>query len=279
MQGDYVTTWVETVKNGFFFPTQPWVDFKRSIEHVFKWSDALAAARVRTQATGEGLTVPPHVATTIERLVVEADAEEDRGKLPDPVWRHRNESVLDDVARATPWLGRHQELVNPFIVERAKVVQEIEQTFLTERAKSLARVPRSIPIYRVEMLKRNAVGEINEVAKQVQLREPEIGDRFPWAFYDTRDDRRVRPTHKTMQDFVALRTWAGWGTIRPKNGYNCRCTTIFYTARQGIERGWADAAGKPKFEVKWPNSAAETNYNKGAFPDPGWQGPGKFWTP
>lgn len=278
LRGDYVATYFQIAQNGFFFVSQPWVHFKRSVEHTMQWSDALTAARVRYDAVHEMPVITPNTKAKLAKLVDEADEAESKGKLPDDRWRAQNETVLDEISKTTPWLAAHKEITNPFLIERAAKVAEVEQNFLTQRVATLAKAPKSILIYRVEMIKRNALGEVAETAKQVQLRDPEIGDQFPFARYDTRDDVGVRPTHAAMNGFVALRTWDGWKTVRPKNGFNCRCITVFVTMRQAMERGWADDQRKPKFIFRFPNSASEKNYNDGTFPDKGWHGP-KFWTP
>ena len=277
LRGDYIATWRHIVRANRFVVSRPWMRFQRSIAYTLQWGGLLSAASVRYQGIHQSPVITGPVKRTIESLTDEADAMGAGGTVGER-WRDRNEEVLARIAADNPWVSTQLVETNPFVAERAAQVGEIERDFLEKRARSLAQQPMSTPIYRLEMLKRGALAEVQQVAKQVQLADPEVGSQFPYAFYDTRDDARVRPTHKAMQNFVALRTWEGWTKIRPPVGWGCRCSVIFYTGRQAIQRGWMDKDGRPKFEVKWPNSASRLNFESGAFPDPGWHGP-KVWVP
>jgi hypothetical protein len=219
-----------------------------SLGDMLQWANVTAAARMRRQA---GLPV----------------------KTP-------KSKTLQAVIEANPFLEAHLEATDPLVRQRTLWVAESEGQYLeavaaATRAVRVGKKPPS-PLWRAERIRRDQVGEITNVAEQVQLSVPEIGGQFPFAEYHTRDDARVRPTHALMNNFVALRTWAGWKKIRPRCGYNCRCYVIFVSLFEAKRNGWIGKDGKVKFEVKWPNSKSKWNYEHGLFPDKGW-GEGKFW--
>lgn len=282
LRQDYLKLWSEIVAYGRHTPAHPvWGGLRSSVRYILGWSDVIAAGKMRRRATGEGLHIPETTQHDMEAFAERARAEAaeddpfDTGRLD----LHRR--TLNQAVDATPWALDHREISNPFVIERAKMIAEVEREFVEERGKSLSLSPADpahVPIHRVEMFYRHGLADVKNVAEQVQLADPEIGDLFPYAQYFTREDRRVRPTHAAMHGFVALRTWEGWPTVAPKNGWNCRCLLLYVARHQAIERGWMTPGGEPKFELRWPNSAARRNYERGAFPDKGWHGP-KPWAP
>lgn len=134
-----------------------------------------------------------------------------------------------------------------------------------------------VPDYALKRFERDSVGTIKNDSDQVTLSDPLVGAQFQIAEYFTRDDRRVRPTHAAMQGFVAARGWDGWPKCRPLNGWNCRCGCRFLTNKEAEKLGYIGSDGKPRFEKRWPNTAARLNYESGKFPDPGPFAQPKLW--
>lgn len=181
-----------------------------------------------------------------------------------------SEFDLEDVIEANPWTWDHVSVTLPVIEERSRMVSEIERV----HAESLSQ-KEEVPYHRLEMMYRNTLGEVINVSEQVELSRPEMHEAFPYSEYHTRDDSRVRRTHSLMQGFVAYRNSdegrSILSVIRPKNGYNCRCFLLHRAWFEAVKNGWATKPGKPKWDVKWPNSASRHNFETGLFPDPGWQ--------
>ena len=180
--------------------------------------------------------------------------------------------TVQQVLEENPWLADHAKITHENIDIRARLVAETERVWMVRKGRLLAQDPE-LPVHRLEMMYRMAIGEVTNIAEQVQLSSPEMASAFPYSRYGTRDDARVRPTHRSMQGFVAHRDWYGWTIVRPKNGFNCRCYLRHVSWPEAIREGWAKKIGEPRIMVKWPNSAAKRNFEQGFFPDQGWQGP------
>lgn len=219
-----------------------WRSFEDSAGRVFRFADLVQATSTRWRATRETLDMRGAGTKSggfdIERLV-----------------------------KNNPWLRAHQIVTTPLLEARIKAVRDAEEAH-AKLVKSNAK-----PIYRAEMIHRNVLTDIANTAEQVQLAVPEVGNMFPGAEYVTRDDLRVRPTHRAMYGFVARRDNEIWRVIRPPNGFNCRCYVIYRTRIECEKRGWLRKDGEMKFDLRWPNSASERNYKARIFPDEGWTGP------
>jgi len=233
--------------------TTPWNDFRDAVAGIFKWADVVQAAKLRWRGRRQKIEVPG-----VDR------------KDFDPL---QHELSIEDVLSSNEWAQTHAQATWPLIEQQATIVAQIEQEFAEKRAAAIRNDPEAIPLYRLEMLYRNTIGEVLNVSEQVELSTPEINDAFPYSEYKSRDDFRVRSTHRAMHGFIALREGEGLRVleiVRPKNGYNCRCYLVHRAWFEAVDRGWAKAIGKPKWELKWPNSAARHNFENGLFPDPGW---------
>lgn len=207
-----------------------------ALSQVVSFSDLLVASSLRRRALGE--TVNTKGGFTLEAL------------------QERN-----------PWIFNHRITMSTLIRTRVEATVSAELEHIERMRKLRAQVPKHVALMRAEMMMRHATGEIAHVSEQVQLSIPEIGGAFPIGEYLTRDDRRVRPTHKAMYGFLAARTHEIWTVIRPLNGFNCRCFVRWVTKREAKNKGW------DSLEIRWPNSASRRNYEAGVFPDEGWRGP------
>lgn len=215
--------------------------FQKNAGDVLKTAGFITAARLRARVDRPEIVIPDR--PTVNRII-----------------------------DANPWLAEHARIAHKLIDHRVEDLTASELKYLEQRAGIIINNPRVVSV-RLEMLYRNVLGQVINDAEQIELSNEHVGTHFPYAEYLTRHDPRVRHTHNLMHGFVALRSWEGWSIIRPKNGFNCRCYLIYRTWSQAVDRGWADAPGKPKWEVKWPSAAAKANYESGVFPDPGWHGP------
>lgn len=248
------------------FPGMAWFNFEQGVREYLGWADLTASSKLRYRVTKE-ITELPEPPLKSEII------------LPgEPV-----APALEIVAQNNPWFAEHKHITDPLVAQRAEWVRATEERYWNGRRALLnayfKKGPKKVkiePLARLDMHRRTAHGVIANVSEQVQMAVPEISDAFPFAEYFTRDDRRVRPTHVPMLHFVAIRSWAGWPRIVPLNGFSCRCWLRYSTNKEAIERGYMTKDGLAKFEVKWPNSLARKNYEKGLFPDKGWAGP-KYW--
>jgi hypothetical protein len=218
--------------------------FQRTLRTTMQWADAVAAAQVRYKVTREHVDIPDKTRITIA-----------------------------DAVKANPWLAQHQVMTKGLIRERVRFVSKIERRYWTVRRDLLPEDRERVAEYRLEMLYRNVLGDIVHTSQQVELSDPEIGGEIVFARYKAKCGKTGRKTHCVMHDFVAVTTWKGWSVVRPKNGYNCLCTLDLITRTEARTLGWLTKEDKPRFEVKWPNTASKRNYEYGSFPDPGWHGP------
>lgn len=224
-----------------------WVRFADGFREVLEWTDLTLAASLRFRGIGQATRIePPEVAT------------------------------LEHAEAANEWLRIHRAITSPLAVWRAEQVTSAAREYVERRAKAFRGDLDAFPLGMLNRQKRDAAGEIANVSEQVQLSNPEIGSQFPFVSYFSRDDWRVRPSHMAMHGFVAARDWSGWPIIRPRAGFNCRCYLRFWSRFESLDRGYLALDGTPRFRVRWPNTAAQTNYASGKFPDAGWHGP-KFW--
>lgn len=171
------------------------------------------------------------------------------------------------------WYDEHAKQTHPIIQWRAQQIAKVEREYIEKKAVIAAELHLNIRErrevapqyvgYRLNRFRRDAIGQIENTAKQLQLAIPEVGAMFPYLRYVTREDARVRPTHAAMHGFVALRTWPGWSYCVTPTGFNCRCGCTPRTMQEAIKAGWADSKGNPKFIVKWPNTASKMNYDLG----------------
>lgn len=248
LYADLVTS---AVLHRIILPDSEWLVFQGALLDVFRWAGIMAAAAMRWQALHERTYVQHPTLAAVQRT---------------NVW-------------VEPFLAQTDELYQ----WRARKIAEVERAFLIQRGAALRaylydhdRDQRYHPLYRLERMRRDAIGEVQNTAEQVQLSEPEISDAFTHAVYLSRDDTRVRPTHAAMHRFVAWRGWEHWPICRPKCGFNCRCYLRFVSRFEAVKKGWASRGGRILLDVRWPNSVSEFNFNAGKFPDKGFDKP-RFW--
>jgi SPP1 gp7 family putative phage head morphogenesis protein len=222
-----------------------WGDLSNRMNDVLEWSDLLVAQKLRYRAHHAVLEVPG---------------------------RHWS---MSEIIHRNPWLQRHKLTMTPMISERVRAMMSSEKEFMLKQRVTRAAITRgevvSVPLHRLEMQYRHAISEIANVSESIQLSVPEVGDAFPIGEYLTRDDHRVRPTHRAMYGFVAARTHRVWSIIRPPCGFNCRCYVIWRTRGDARRRRWPE--NPDNTWLRWPNSASERNFDQKIFPDEGWRGP------
>jgi len=261
--------------------TAAWESFEKSILQMLHLVDIHAAGMLRYQATALGLVVPANART-------------------------QTDMDIPRLVAANPWLQDHLAITQPIIIDKARLITLVEQDFISRRHDALRRdmlkmnqsyhvdtskpaggdirttaaIRRApnrqddipVPIYRLEMHRRNSIAEITNLSEQLMLADPVVGAAFPMASYHTRDDRAVRPTHMAMAGFIARRDHPVWAAVTPPAGFNCRCFAQYHTLAQAVRRGWMTKDGQFKVEIRWPNTASQTNYETGKFPDRGWGG-------
>ena len=219
-----------------------WVDFRNGLEEVFRWASIVQSGKIRYRALGEKI------------------------ELPGPI----DEIELGDLMDANPWLRGQSEVLFPIIAQQTDAVVDAEKTFVQEKAEAIKRNPKGLPLYRLEAVYRNTLATIVATSDQAQLADPDVGNAFPYFQYNTREDGRVRPTHRAMDGFVALRQGEGLDIMRhvlPPAGFSCRCFAMYFGWSQAVRKGWAKAKGEPKWEFKWPSKKARMNYEAGLFPE------------
>lgn len=175
--------------------------------------------------------------------------------------------TLDVLQQRNPWFQGHRVKMAPVVSERVNALLDAEKFYLDHVKDLREKGGSNHALARADMLLRHASSVISNVSEQVELSVPAVGDMFPLGQYLTRDDSRVRGTHKAMYGFLARREHPIWATIRPPNGFNCRCYVRWVTLREAKSEGW------DKIAIRWPNSASRRNYEQKLFPDEGWRGP------
>ena len=178
--------------------------------------------------------------------------------------------LLREIEARNPWFRKHRIWTAPVTEERVRVLLDAEKFYL-ENVKNLrAKASTNHALSRADMLLRHASSAVSQVSEQVQLAIPEVGDAFPLGQYLTRDDSRVRPSHKAMYGFLAARSHQIWAVIRPPNGFNCRCYVRWVTWAEIKREKWERWCGE---QVYWPNTASKRSFERREFPDEGWRGP------
>lgn len=104
---------------------------------------------------------------------------------------------------------------------------------------------------RKELVFRNAVQTSYGAGRWQQLEQAKA--LRPILMYDAINDRRTRPAHRAMDNFMAPVGDPIWRAWAPPNGHNCRCTLLSLTLAQARARGYRDNMPRPD-----------------VMPDPGW---------
>jgi len=219
-----------------------WLHFQNQLSKWLGWVDLTSASSLRYRALHESTIVP------------------------------ENTTDLITIAHDNPWYFNHRLLSQKIVESRAETIRLIEEATLNRNARRIQELVRDkgeavLPAYRLERRRREAISSTMNTAEQIQLSIPHIGDKFPLAGYYTRKDDRVRCAHKPMHGFLALRSWPSWSIVVPPAGFNCRCFIRLWSRFECIDKGYFTKDGTPKFEVKWPNTLARINFEKGIFPE------------
>ena len=89
---------------------------------------------------------------------------------------------------------------------------------------------------RLQTIYRTNTLQAYEAGRQRVMFSGDDNDPFPYVMYSEILDSRTRPRHRALHGVVMRKDDPAWAAIRPKNGYNCRCTVIEMTTGQ-VERG------------------------------------------
>ena len=213
-----------------------WDQFRVGLLDVLRWADLFAASNIRHQAISQKTMLP-----------------------------HGEHSSFGQIERANPWYARHAGESQEEIERRAEETTAREIAFLS--TKPAIEFVAKTPAWRLDRIQRDAAGLVSLASEQIELAEPEIDSAFTHAIYYSRDDLRVRPTHRAMHGFAAYRGWKHWPTIVPPAAWNCRCFVRFIARHEAIDKGWLSKSGRILMDVRWPNTLAERNFQTGAFPE------------
>jgi len=225
------------------YQAQYWADFRFQLQRTLQAIDIVAAERVRVRALGG-----EHLGAM--------------GKS------------LEPIPHMLPWVEPHVEITGPRIAERAKFVADLERKFYTSgREKLASQGPKMVPASRLAQSYRMSQTAVAADAEQVILADTVVGSHFPAAMYIARGDKRVRPTHEAMNRTMMARNWEGYAKCIPPAGFGCRCTIHLKTWRELITVGLATQDFKLKFKIRWGTDEARRNFERGDFPDKGFQGP------
>lgn len=118
-----------------------------------------------------------------------------------------------------------------------------------------------------ETVYRTNLGQSYEVGRWKQITDPDVASEFPYLRYVHADPNGASPpnraSHQAQHGKIYTIDDPYWDLWYPKNGFNCRCTTMSVSEAM-LER----RRGNPDWKFKPPRTRLR--------PDPGWEGnPGK----
>ncbi len=179
---------------------------------------------------------------------------------------------MEMAVRLHPWAGLHAERTEHRLEDRAEMVAKAERDFYHEsREKLAAQQPGAVPVNRMQRAWRMSQWQVRADAEQITLADPVVGGQFPAVEYRTRDDSRVRETHALMNKFRCARSWEHYDRVIPPAGFGCRCSVVPLSWHELITIGLATRDHRLKFQVRWPSEKARRNFDRGIFPDEGFQ--------
>ena len=125
--------------------------------------------------------------------------------------------------------------------------REKRASYLSEEQRKKVIAPKRLElIFRTNMAVANAAGHYSQLMK--------TKDIYPYWRYVTRDDARVRTSHRALHNRVYKWDDPFWATFFPPNGFRCRCHVSPLTKRQ-VERD-------PKLHVEQSNIAEDADGRK-----------------
>lgn len=110
--------------------------------------------------------------------------------------------------------------------------------------------------HRLETIYRTNVAAAYEAGRQQVIFNDRDDDPFGYVMYSAIMDNRTRPTHKALHGTVMEKSDPAWSSIRPQNGYNCRCTIVELTQGQVDRYGYKVTKSEGKLStqvVELPN--------------------------
>ena len=78
--------------------------------------------------------------------------------------------------------------------------------------------------YRLKTIYQTNMAQAYEAGRQAVMWDD--NPLFPYVMYSAILDNKTRPQHRALHGVVMRKSDPAWQAIAPKNGYNCRCTTI-----------------------------------------------------
>ena len=78
--------------------------------------------------------------------------------------------------------------------------------------------------YRLKTIYQTNMAQAYEAGRQSVMWDD--NELFPYVMYSAILDNKTRPRHRALHGVVMRKSDPAWAAIAPKNGYNCRCTTI-----------------------------------------------------
>ena len=259
-----------------------WRHFKRAVRNAALWAIILVLLRTFHKTTGRRSSYP-----TI------ADEDEEYPTL-EPIEETPPAQAARDASGGTMVLQRTakkrriitpesflehnpdiDELIDPDAVkERVDEALKIEKVFFKEKAPKIkSEDVKPVSAKRLAMIKRNLINDLRQDAFWSALRVPSVLANTAYVEYRSAHVPRTRPTHAAMSGFLATPHWDGCHTERPLCGWNCLCFCLVVTYAEAKARHLINEDDTTAFDYSFPNTASETNFDKGTFPDPGFHGP------
>lgn len=157
--------------------------------------------------------------------------------------------------------GKEDKRIQAYIrQEIANAITEgvIEGEELEKRARDAFRrygITSQTPFHAETVFRTNVQSVLNDARWQM-IRTPEIRQRIAYLQYVTKEDTKVRATHRKMHGIIRPMSDPVWQSWWPPNGYNCRCTIKVITQEEANEKNI-----QPTSQL--PNVSPDDGFNSG----------------
>lgn len=119
------------------------------------------------------------------------------------------------------------------------------RSFYNELTQTLAEAGKpELPFWHASTVYQNNVAAAYSDAKNAVINTPTARRVFPLRRYMTRNNVRVRPTHKALHGLVFKTTDPFWNSHDPPWEHNCRCYAETVTQKEADRRGYRVATLK-----------------------------------